>query len=70
MMNNEDLKSCPCCGGEATIVQEHNYSIDDSDELRWIECDKCGLRTKEFYSEKNEQKMIDTWNKRVGDNDD
>lgn len=67
--NNGELKTCPCCGGETTIVQEHNYSIDDSDELRWIECDKCGLRTREF-SEKNEQEMIDTWNKRMGDNDD
>lgn len=62
-MNREELKPCPCCGGKAIVVQDYNYNAD---VLYWIECSECDLRTSEFYSE-NRRKMVDVWNKRVGD---
>ena len=65
MMNNEDLKSCPCCKGKAEICKEYTYN---SDVLCWIECNECGLQTEKYYYE-NRQEMINVWNKRPGDRD-
>lgn len=64
-MIDEELKKCPCCGSEAIIMKDSNYNADD---VYWIECSECDLRTNEFYSE-NKQEMINTWNKRVVMND-
>jgi len=65
-MIDEELKKCPCCGGKAEVYEDYDYF---SNPIYYIRCDECGLQTQVSYF-KNEHEMINTWNKRVGDNDD
>lgn len=52
-MNNEELKPCPFCGGEAEIVM--------SGGDRRVECKKCGARS-DWYD--TEAEAIAAWNRR------
>lgn len=52
-VNNEALKSCPLCKNKVDI-----YFNADS---QYIECPKCGLKTKTFVSEKD---LVKYWNER------
>lgn len=52
-MNNEELKTCPFCGGEAEIV------ISGGD--RRVDCKKCGARS-DWYD--TEAEAIAAWNRR------
>ena len=40
------LKRCPCCKGEAKIIHNHDSFTDTYGA--YIECQECGLRTKEI----------------------
>lgn len=53
-MNNEELKPCPFCGGEAEIVM--------SGGDRRVDCKKCGARS-DWYD--TEAEAIAAWNRRV-----
>ena len=53
-MNNEKLKPCPFCGGEAEIVM--------SGGDRRVDCKKCGARS-DWYD--TEAEAIAAWNRRV-----
>ena len=56
-MNNEDLKPCPFCGGEAELVKAHFFGGD----LYAGRCGNCAA-TSEFEATKEE--AVDKWNRR------
>lgn len=67
-MAENELKSCPFCGGEATPESEPRfvptfYDPDGSNaEIEyWIRCTKCGAETRLF---KTEHEALEAWNKR------
>lgn len=60
----DNLKQCPCCGGPATLFKFRAQVI----------CDYCGLRTKAYYDNLVNSGMpdnnmlldaVNAWNKRV-----
>ena len=58
-MSEEKLKSCPFCGGEASVYQAgYMYSAPQY----YIFCDECGCETPVFNTE---QDAIEAWNRRV-----
>jgi Lar family restriction alleviation protein len=59
VINDNELKSCPFCGGEAEI---HNLVKIDINDRCWIECKECGISTKIYDGE---QEAIEAWNRRV-----
>ena len=69
---NDHLKSCPCCGGKAEVKEQ---SIPDgycSYNVVYIECIRCGIRTKEldtdaYYGGERHtpEEAAELWNKRV-----
>lgn len=69
---NEEIKSCPFCGGKATIrgkMKSYGFTI-------WCQCDECDARTTGYCPnlddeeasvasiEKCKEKAIELWNKR------
>lgn len=77
----EELKPCPCCGGEADI-EKQRVRRDGSDvKEAHIECTQCGIRGGTFKIERTEhrpgwwsktiwdqgeyEKMVREWNRRV-----
>lgn len=54
-MNNNRLKSCPFCGGEAELYQTYNGCYQ-------VECHKCGARS---CIEKKKENVISKWNERT-----
>lgn len=61
----QDIKRCPCCGGEANILRE-NFG-----KTVWVQCLECGLSTSRYDLEpiidnKNglEWALL-TWNRRT-----
>lgn len=63
-MTQQELKSCPFCGGKASL---RRYPIVPD---RFVRCDDCGASTREFESvELNAQEAcgnaaIKAWNRR------
>ena len=60
-MPTYDVRACPCCGGEPTLVV--------SEEV-YIVCDNCGLRTETYTSAILEEALmyvIRIWNIRSYD---
>lgn len=64
MVKMDNLKSCPCCGGPATLFKLRAQVV----------CDYCGLRTKAYYDDlvncgtpDNDTLLnaVNAWNKRV-----
>lgn len=53
-MNNNKLKPCPFCGGEAELYQTYNGCYQ-------VECHKCGARS---CIEKKKENVISNWNMR------
>ena len=51
----EELKKCPFCQGEAETKCDVAY-------VGYVECLKCGSRTKVYYTE---AEAITAWNRRV-----
>lgn len=57
---SEELKSCPCCGSVAEVSSVYN---DDNGVREYkIFCESCDLATE---WDKNEKKIIKTWNARL-----
>lgn len=52
---NIKLKSCPFCGGHATMIY-------DNQEGYYIYCDDCCIMTGNSF---DKEKIINTWNNRV-----
>jgi len=52
-MSKVELRHCSKCGGTA--------KIKTNDEMIWIECKKCGQKTKEYVREAKEF-AIEDWN--------
>ena len=61
MIDNKEIKNCPCCGGKAVI---NITSLPDSYSDHYqIECTNCGLSMPIWdYTEKD--KIIKQWNRR------
>lgn len=60
-----DVKSCPCCGGEAKLD-----TVGDSNTVLrvYITCDNCGLRTRPIPVAPQYSAIgvaVNFWNKRV-----
>ena len=64
MVEMDNLKSCPCCGGPATLFKLRAQVV----------CDYCGLRTKAYYDNlvncgtpdnNTLLNAVNAWNKRV-----
>jgi Lar family restriction alleviation protein len=60
-MNDDDLKSCPCCGGKAFFVVEP--SVYSNSFFYFIACDDCGIETLRTFRTKEAAARV--WNKRV-----
>lgn len=56
----DELKPCPFCGGEAYV----QFSAFQTAE---VVCSKCGARGTAWCFEKNEERAIESWNRRVED---
>ena len=54
-----ELKSCPFCGGRATIA--------DMPAISWIKCDSCLAAVAFGDIERNRKASIAAWNKRAAD---
>lgn len=55
-----ELKSCPFCGGDATIfIKDWDNRADEYK----IVCTKCGVQQEEYTFHKD--KAIEAWNKRT-----
>jgi hypothetical protein len=58
-LNDNDLKPCPFCGGEANVSEG---TMGGGETLRpwwYIECDKCSATCE----------SVEAWNARIGAND-
>lgn len=65
MTTREELLACPCCQGKAYL-----RNVDDRDVSHlWIECEQCGIRTKDHYWLGNPldtaSKAAEVWNCRT-----
>ena len=61
-MDNVNLKPCPFCGGKAIVEIGTKSKI--------VFCIRCKARTNrfaEYNEEKNEEKAVEAWNRRVND---
>lgn len=64
MNNQTELKPCPFCGNQPLLLEA------DYDSCMWweITCKGCGLSTS--HDDINDKKkLIEIWNKRIGDED-
>ena len=65
-MDKTELKPCPFCGGEATLVA---YGVNREYEV--VQCLECGARTRLFNPEIfRGGNAIEAWNRRVNDDND
>lgn len=69
---SDKLKPCPFCGGEAEIKNFDGYHRYANGVVDFIQCKKCGGRTREYYTHiKTEidmrQEAIKAWNRRTND---
>lgn len=53
-------KPCPFCGGHATVEK-----ADGEISSAWVECDRCGARTRKHYGPSKEDKALTAWNQRL-----
>lgn len=42
----EDLRTCPFCGGPASL---HESSAEFNEDMAWVECNRCGARTRPHF---------------------
>lgn len=69
---SERLKPCPCCGCKAEVKEQSRPDGYCSYNVVYIECSRCGLRTKEldtdgYYGGERytPEEAAELWNKRV-----
>ena len=63
-----ELKPCPFCGGEAEIAE----GTFDGKSTSYVKCKKCWARGEFFFlSPKyaSNQKAVEAWNRRAGEQD-
>jgi Lar family restriction alleviation protein len=53
------VNHCPFCGGHAT-VEETDGEISSA----WVECDRCGARTRKHFGQDKADRAIKAWNRR------
>ena len=58
----DNLKSCPFCGGEASLIPILDGSKDGTVKCYFVICDDCYSQTNDFSTKKE---ATDAWNKRV-----
>lgn len=75
MKADSDLKPCPCCGGEAQLIEAHHFSYavvfeDKEGFVEWnipkgraIVCINC-LMTMPELDDEHPAEIFDTWNER------
>lgn len=67
MFENE-LKPCPCCGGDPLIKEYVEVSPDGfCPRVGYIYCSLCGVRTELYFldfSDDSKNKQIEVWNRR------
>ena len=67
---NSRLNSCPCCGGKAEVKEGYNTDGRCSYDTVYIECGRCGLRTKELITDgyfdewHTPEEVAELWNRR------
>jgi Lar family restriction alleviation protein len=54
-----EVKPCPFCGGHATVEE----TAADSG-FAWVECDRCGARTRKHFGQDKADRAITAWNRR------
>ena len=59
-MKKSDIKSCPFCGGQATIIIPGGRYFT----FYKAECEDCGANSKECNTPEDAAKL---WNKRIGE---
>ena len=59
-LNNEQLKSCPFCGGQAYLKERYH----GDNEKYYAFCSGCYTETFEY---KNVHDAVEAWNKRVNE---
>lgn len=62
-----DIKPCPHCGGNAVMqvyIEDATYTTLSAVASYWVECTKCGIRTKRYKTIKEVGKV---WNRRVSE---
>lgn len=69
-MNNNEIKPCPFCGNEATVIS----TISFGKECKSVSCLKCHAKVNNFAyydennnynEEKSENRAVEMWNKRT-----
>jgi Zn ribbon nucleic-acid-binding protein len=58
-VNNIGLPLCPFCKGYPELESEENWEGKD---IWFVECDKCGARTAEYFEE---SEAVDAWKRRA-----
>lgn len=53
------VKPCPFCGGHATVEK-----ADGEISSAWVECDRCGARTRKHFGQDKADRAITAWNRR------
>lgn len=68
---NARLKLCPCCNGKAEVKKWFNTDGRCGYETVYIECSRCGLRTKALITDgyfdewHNPEEVAELWNMRI-----
>lgn len=57
----DELKACPCCHGKAGYATEQYYGTT----YVAVECDSCGLQTRDFTGETAWEDATEAWNRRA-----
>ena len=59
-----ELKTCPFCGGEAVLCEEHDPMLRN--DLAFVKCSDCGCHTPTFIiiGEAAVKDVVDVWNRR------
>ena len=61
-----DLKPCPFCGSKNVLIKGYPIKVVYHGQREYfVICHDCGGQTKRLYG--NERKVIELWNRRVGD---
>lgn len=58
----EDPRTCPFCGGPASL---HESSAEFNEDMAWVECNRCGARTRPHFGPPGRAaRAVAAWNQR------
>lgn len=57
----EDPTTCPFCGGPASL---HESSAEFNEDMAWVECNRCGARTRPHFGPDRAACAVAAWNQR------